>query len=147
MVPLFFQSAVMAGIVLVVSLILGAPMATGVAGFLLILALSGAFGIALAGISFIPALLTKNEQATGSIAMMFFPVVFMSTAFVPAALMPEWMQLVNKWSPVTYLIEAERALMLTGYDWAQIGTALLAMAIMGVILQLTTLWAFDRLSR
>lgn len=147
MVPLFFQAAVMAGVMLIVSVLLGAPMATGASGFLLILALSGAFGIAFAGVSFIPALLTKSEQATGSLAMMFFPVVFMSTAFVPAALMPEWMQAVNKWNPVTHLIEAARALMLTGYDGVAIGTSLLSMLIMGVILQLITLWAFDRLAR
>jgi ABC-2 type transport system permease protein len=147
MVPLFFQSALMAGIVLVVSLVLGAPLASGVSGFLLILALSGAFGIAFAGISFIPALITKNEQATGSLAMMFFPIVFMSTAFVPTALMPQWMQVVNKWNPITYLIEAIRGLMLTGHDWSAIGNALLAMVIMGVILQIATLWAFNRLAR
>ena len=41
----------------------------------------------------------------------------MSTAFVPGALMPEWMQVVNSWNPITYLIEAIRALMVTGYDW------------------------------
>ena len=42
MVPLFFQAAVMAGILLVVSLLLGATIVTGVGGFLLILALPAA---------------------------------------------------------------------------------------------------------
>ena len=43
-----------------------------------------------------------------------FPVVFISTAFVPAELMPGWMQSVNDWNPVTYQIEAIRALMTAG---------------------------------
>ena len=84
MVPLFFQAAIMAGVLLVVSLLLGATLVTGVGGFLLILALSGGFGIAFAGTSFIPALLTKSEQATSTLSLLMFPVVFMSTAFVPA---------------------------------------------------------------
>jgi ABC-2 type transport system permease protein len=147
MVPLFFQAAVMAGIVLVVSLLLGATIATGVGGFVLILALSGAFGIAFAGTSFIPALLTKSEQATNSLSLLLFPLVFMSTAFVPESLMPGWIRVINAWNPISYLIEALRALMITGYDWELIARSLVSMAIMGVILQAGTLWAFHRLAR
>lgn len=147
MVPLFFQAAVMAGVLLVVSLLMGASLVTGAGGFLLILALSGAFGIALSGISFIPALLTKSEQATSTLSLLMFPLVFMSTAFVPEAMMPGWLQLVNRWNPVTHIIEAIRALMVTGYDWGSIGTALASMAIVGVIFQVATLWSFHRLAR
>jgi ABC-2 type transport system permease protein len=147
MAPLFFQAAAMAGILLLVSLVLGASIATGIGGFLLILALSGAFGLSLAGASFLPALLTKSEQATSTFSLLLFPVMFMSTAFVPEALMPGWLQVINQWNPITYVIEAMRALMVTGYDWPAIGKALLTMAIMAVILQTATLWAFRRLAR
>lgn len=147
MVPLFFQAAVMAGVLLVVSMLLGARIQTGLGGFLLILALSGLFGIAFAGTSFIPALLTKSEQATSALALLLFPVFFMSTAFVPRSLMPGWMQAINPWNPVSYVIEALRALMVTGYDWGAVGRALLSMAIVGVVLQVATLWAFRRLAR
>jgi ABC-2 type transport system permease protein len=147
MVPLFFQAAMMAGILLVVSLLLGATIATGVGGFLLILALSGFFGVAFSGTSFIPALLTKSEQATSSFSLLLFPLVFMSTAFVPAAMMPGWIQVINQVNPITYLIEAMRALMVTGYDWNAIGSAILSLGILGVIMQIVTLWAFHRLAR
>lgn len=147
MVPLFFQAAAMAGIILVVSLLLGASIETGIPGLLLILVLAGLFGLALAGISFVPALLTKSEQATSTISLLLFPVVFMSTAFVPAEVMPEWMRVVNDWNPISYLIEAIRAIMTVGYDWALIARALAAMAVLGAILQAATLWAFGRLAR
>ena len=68
--------------------------------------------------------------------VVLFPVMFLSTAFVPEALMPEWMQAVNEWNPITYLIEAMRPLMLSGYDWDAIGAALISMGIVGVILQI-----------
>jgi ABC-2 type transport system permease protein len=147
MVPLFFQAAMMAGVLLVVSVLFGTSLVTGLGGFLLILVLSGAFGIAFAGANFIPALLTRSEQTSSSLSMLTFPLVFISTAFVPEALMPEWIRVFNGWNPVSYLIEAIRALMETGYDWGAIGAALLSMAILGVILQLITLWAFHRLAR
>ena len=146
MVPLFFQAAAMAGIILLVSLLLGATLVTGVGGFLLILLLSGCFGITFAGTSFIPALLTKSEQATSTLSLLLFPLVFMSTAFVPEALMPTWMQWINQVNPVTYVIEAIRSLMVSGYDWQAIGKAFLSMAILGVILQSATFWAFRRLA-
>jgi ABC-2 type transport system permease protein len=147
MVPIFFQAAAMAAVVLVVSLLLGAPLETGVGGFVLILGLAGAFGIAFAGASFIPALLTKSEQATNAFSLLLFPIMFISTAFVPKALMPDWMQAVNDWNPISYVIEAMRKLMETGYDWTAIGNALLSLAILGAILQTATLWAFRRLTR
>jgi ABC-2 type transport system permease protein len=147
MVPVFFQAALMAGIILVVSVVLGASIATGIPGFLLILLLSGLFGLCLAGVSFIPALVTKSEQATGTFSLILFPVIFISTAFVPVDLMPDWMQTVNQFNPISDLIEAIRAIMTVGFDWALIGEALLGMLVIGLILQLGTIWAFARLAR
>lgn len=146
MMPLFFQAAGMAGVLLVISLVLGARIETGIVGFLLILALSGIFGLAWAGISFVPALLTKSEQATSTLSLLLFPVVFMSTAFVPEAMMPGWMQVVNDWNPISFMIEAIRALMSTGFDWDVIGRALLSLAVVGIITQAATIWAFRRLA-
>ena len=147
MVPLFFQAAVMSAIILVISLLLGASIATGIGGFLLILGLAGLFGVALAGASFIPALITKSEQATSTFSLLLFPLMFASTAFVPEELMPDWLRVVNDWNPISYVIEAIRSLMTTGYDWSLIGTAVLMTVTLGVILQTATLWAFARLAR
>jgi ABC-2 type transport system permease protein len=147
MVPLFFQAASMAGIILVVSVLMGATIATGIPGFLLILLLSGYFGLAMAGISFIPALLTKSEQATSTFSLILFPVIFISTAFVPAAVMPDWMRTVNEWNPISYLIEAIRSIMLVGFDWQLIGKAVISLGVLGIVLQAGTLWAFGRLAR
>ncbi|MGH3342085.1 MAG: hypothetical protein ACRDPK_04215 [Carbonactinosporaceae bacterium] len=66
---------------------------------------------------------------------------------MPEPLMPDWMQVLNDWNPISYVIEVIRALMVTGYDWGAIGTALLSMAVLGVVLQVGTLWAFRRLAR
>ena len=146
-VPLFFQAAGMAAIILAISWLLGATVVTGIPGALVILLLTGLFGVAFAGTSFIPALLSKSEQATSTFALLLFPLMFASTAFVPEALMPDWLRVINAWNPITYLIEAIRALMVTGYDWAAIGRAVASVAVLGVILQAGTLWAFNRLAR
>lgn len=146
LVPLGLECAVMAGAILLISIALGASVATGFVGAVLILVLCAAFGVAWSGTSFLPALLTKNEQATGTLSMLFFPLAFMSTAFVPVRLMPDWLQVLNAVNPISYVIEAARALMTTGYDWGAIGAAVVAIVLVGVVLQGATLLAFRRLT-
>jgi ABC-2 type transport system permease protein len=146
LVPLGLECAVMAGAILLVSIAMGASVATGLVGAVLILVLCAAFGVAWSGTSFLPALLTKNEQATGTLSLLFFPLAFMSTAFVPVRLMPDWLQVLNAVNPISYVIEAARALMTTGYDWGAIGAAVVAIVVVGVVLQGATLLAFRRLT-
>ena len=146
LVPLFLECAVMAGTILALSVLLGAHIATGLPGLILILIIAGAFGVAWSGVSFVPALVTKNEQATGTLSLLLFPIAFMSTAFVPVALMPDWLQTVNRFNPISYVIEAIRSLMSVGFDWVVIGQAAVAIAVLAVILQGATLVAFRRLT-
>jgi len=146
LVPLAISVAVMAGTILVVSVLLGATVATGLPGALLILLLAAGFGVAWSGVSFIPALVTKNEQATGTLSLLLFPIAFMSTAFVPVQLMPDWLQTFNVFNPISYTIEAMRALMVSGYDWPLIGRAVIAILALGLVLQGGTMWAFRRLT-
>jgi ABC-2 type transport system permease protein len=146
LVPLFVECVIMGGAILALSVLLGAQVETGFAGAAMILLLAGSFGTAWSGTSFLPALLTKNEQATSLLSVLFFPIAFMSTAFVPIQLMPEWLQTVNRWNPLSYVIEAMRALMTSGWDWALIGQAFVAIAILALVLHSATLWAFRRLT-
>lgn len=146
LVLLFVVSAAMAAAILALALALGAHIATGISGFIGIVVLGGAFGIGWAGTSMVPALVTRNEQATSTLAMLFMPIAFMSTAFVPAALMPDWLKVVNDWNPISYVIEAMRSLMTVGFEPDVLGRAVIAIAILAVVLQGATLWAFRRLT-
>ena len=145
-VPLFVECVVMAGIILALSVLLGAPIATGLPGAIGVMLLGGAFGVAWSGTSFVPALLTRNEQATSALSVLFFPIAFMSTAFVPASLMPDWLQVVNAWNPISHVIEAMRSLMTVGFEPGIIGRAVASIVIVGLVLHSVTLWAFRRLT-
>lgn len=142
----FVGTAMMAAAILVLAIVLGAHVATGVLGFVAIVLLGGGFGVAWAGTSMVPALLTKNEQATGTLALLFMPIAFMSTAFVPVQLMPEWLRTVNDWNPISYVIEAMRSLMIVGFELDILGRAIVAILLLAVVLQGVTLWAFRRLT-
>lgn len=144
--PLALECVVMGGIILAISVLMGASVAGGMPGAVAILVIAAAFGIAWSGTSFVPALVTRNEQATGALSMLFFPIAFMSTAFVPAALMPEWLRVINAFNPISYVIEAMRSLMTVGFELRPLGEAMVAILILGLVLQGGTLWAFRRLT-
>lgn len=146
LVTLFIQSLLMGAIILVATYVLGVSVASGLAGGVLILLLAASFGVAWAGTALAPALLTRNEQATSTISFLFLPIAFMSTAFVPEAMMPDWLQTLNAWNPISHVIEAIRVLMVVGFVWDPIWQAIVSIVVLGVALHSLTLWAFGRLT-
>ena len=60
--------------------------------------------------------------------------------------MPDWLQAFNRVNPVSYVIEALRSLITTGFDWPVIGQAIVAILLLGLFIQAITFWAFRRLT-
>jgi ABC-2 type transport system permease protein len=119
-------------LILVVAVAMGATIKTGVVGALVMLALGASFGIVWAGLSNIVALRTKNSEMTMMIGILLtFPLLFLSTAMMPAALLPGWLETVGKFNPVTYVINASRAFMNTGYAWKELAKAFGVIAVVG----------------
>lgn len=119
------RAAAQATVIVLVSLLMGARFATGVGGVAAMVVLAALFGIAWAGLSNIIALRTRNGELTMIVGILItFPVLFLSTAFMPAILLPDWLDTVSAFNPITYIVEALRALVNTGWDWGAIGEAL-----------------------
>jgi ABC-2 type transport system permease protein len=131
-------------VVTLVAIAIGAKLATGVAGLLVICLLGGLFGAAWSGISLNIALRTRSPEATAAASVLVFPLYFGSTAFMPRGLLPHWLQVLNDYNPVTYLIDAMRALMLDGWRWTTIAEGFAAAAVVaGITLPLAVV-AFRR---
>jgi ABC-2 type transport system permease protein len=131
-------------VVTLVALALGAKLATGIGGLLVMMLLGGFFGAMWSGISLNVALRTKNAEITGASNVLIFPLYFGSTAFVPHALLPAWLQAVNDVNPVSYLVDAMRTLMLQGWHWETIGHGFLAGAAVGALTLPLAVQAFRR---
>lgn len=111
-------------IIVVVSLLMGARFATGPAGIAMMVLLAATFGIAWAGLSNVIALRTGNSELTMLIGILItFPVLFLSTSFMPSFLLPDWLDAVATVNPITYIVEAVRGLVNTGWLWDEIGRA------------------------
>jgi ABC-2 type transport system permease protein/oleandomycin transport system permease protein len=74
-----------------------------------------AFGSAMSLIAAFTGLAIKDEEAVQAFGMIWlFPLVFLSSAFVPVSTMPGWLQAFANNQPVTYAIDAMRALAIGG---------------------------------
>lgn len=93
----------------------GFRFSNGVGPALLMIVLSVAFGVAICTISGFVGLAIKDEESVGSFGLVWlFPLTFVSSAFVPVASMPGWLQAFAKNQPVTVVIDELRSLALGG---------------------------------
>ncbi len=144
------QTGIVLAIAFLFTLLFGwrIPFASGLAGDAMIVLLTASFGVAFAGLSNSVALFTKNTESTMAVSFtLTFPLLFLSTAMLPAALLPSWLQTFSKFNPVSYVASAARSLILTGFNWTEIGQAFLAVAIIGVLLYSLAVLAFRRQGR
>src|SRR5215472_18582431 len=77
--------------------------------------LATAFGVAIACVAAWTGLAIGDEESVQAFGMIWlFPLTFVSSAFVPIATMPGWMQAFANNQPVTYVVDTMRALALGG---------------------------------
>lgn len=92
---------------------IGSYVQSGPAGVLGIVAVTIVFGGVFMAYSNIVALVTRDREATIMISnLLTFPLLFVSSAFVPLAVLPNWIQILAIVNPITYGVDAIRALMI-----------------------------------
>ncbi|MBD3242744.1 MAG: ABC transporter, partial [Chitinivibrionales bacterium] len=87
------QSAIQAGVIAMIAVLMGVRFASGPAGFLCAVAICSVFGFGMAGISL--AIATKFASIEGLHPVLNFltmPLMFTSTAIFPREVMPRWMK-------------------------------------------------------
>lgn len=77
---------------------------------------------------------TRNTEATFLVGnFVNLPLMLMSTAMMPKAFLPDWMQKVVQINPVTYGIEGMCGLITTGFDPNQVFSAILVLGSVAVL--------------
>jgi ABC-2 type transport system permease protein len=101
---------------LAVGLAFGVHLETGVAGGVLLLVLEAMIALAFASFGCWAALRTGSTEAVQGLFPVFFVFLFLSSMNIPRNLIEtDWFRWVATINPVSYLIEAVRALVI--YDW------------------------------
>ncbi len=121
-------------IVVAVGLLLGLNPVTGIPGLLVVIGLSILLGIGFAGFTVSAALGSGSAAATQGASFLFFPLTFLAPTFVPLSLLSGWLEVAARINPITYVLQAMRALLNTGWDTQAILTSLLACLILGAVM-------------
>ena len=102
-------------IVLAVGYAVGFRFSNGALPAIAMVALAVLFGVAIACISAYTGLAIGDEESVQAFGLIWiFPLTFLSSAFVPIATMPGWLQAFANNQPVTYVVDTMRALALGG---------------------------------
>lgn len=119
--------------VIALGFIVGVQFSSGLLGILLFILMAGLWGLVFTGFPYAVALKTGNPAAVNSSFLLFFPFMFLTTAFIPIEAMTGWMAAFARFNPVTYLLDALRALIMGGWDFQDLASGLLAIAGVGLV--------------
>jgi ABC-2 type transport system permease protein len=101
----------------VIGVIVGSGIAAGVGGALVIIALSLLISLGFGLIGAFVALRTGSGEAVQGVFPLFFAALFLSSMSLPRDLIQtDWFRTVATWNPVSYMLEAIRSLVITGWD-------------------------------
>ena len=113
----FVQGGIQAITYLIVALSFGAHLQAGVPGFFVLLALAMLVAIAFGSIGLTVGLRTGNGESVQGAFPLLFVLLFLSSGAIPRDLIAhDWFQTIATYNPVSYLIEAFRSLLITGWD-------------------------------
>jgi ABC-2 type transport system permease protein len=111
------MGVVQALVYLCVGLAAGVTIETGFAGALVVLLLAAMITLGFAALGTFLALRTGSGEAVQGMFPLFFILLFLSSMALPRDLIQtDWFREVATYNPVSYMIEAIRSLIITGWD-------------------------------
>ena len=121
-------------LIVVLGMIFGITIASGVLGFILLVALTALWACVFVGFMQLIALSTRSAAATNSGGLVFFPLLFLTPNFVPRDLLTRPMEIAATLNPVTYVMEALRSLILEDLDWSAIWPGFAVVIVLGALM-------------
>ena len=128
------KGLVIATLLVLLALPFGISLASGVAGFVLLIGLTAMWGVVFTGFMQLIALKTRSAAATNSGGLVFFPLLFLTPNFVPRDLLTRPMEIAATFNPVTYVMEALRSLILDDFAWSRILPGFAVVAVLGIVM-------------
>jgi ABC-2 type transport system permease protein len=128
------KGLLIAAAIVVLGLVFGISIASGPAGFVLLVGLTALWSVVFVGFMQLIALKTRSAAATNSAGLVFFPLLFLTPNFVPRDLLTRPMEIAATFNPVTYVMEALRSLLLQDLVWGTILPGFAVVAVLGALM-------------
>jgi ABC-2 type transport system permease protein len=125
---------IQAAIIMIITVIMGVHIQTGVGGALLALLLIGLLGLGISAFSEGLALLLKRQETLMAVVNLFgMPLMLLSTMMMPSEFLPNWLNTVRHFNPIDYAIVGVRDLVLNGYVWHDLWRSFAVLSGMAVV--------------
>lgn len=135
-------------IVFGVALAMGARYDTGVVGVLVVLVAAVLLAVIFAALSCAAALLMRTQEALiGIFQFLAFPLLFLSSTLMAAALLPAWIETVARYNPVDWAVVASREALVASPDWGLTGGRIALLAALAVVMTWLSARAFRAYQR
>lgn len=122
--------------VLAVAVALGAPLRGGPLAVIAIAALLAGWALGYAGLYYVVGLRARSPEALTALVPLFLPISLLSTAYVPAGLLPGWVQAAAAANPYSHVVDSVRAAMAGTLDAGQLVAGVAAVAAAVTLTQL-----------
>src|SRR6478672_13545061 len=120
--------------IVVLAIAFGIRIASGPAGFVLLVAVTALWAVVFVGFMQLIALKTRSAAATQSGGLIFFPLLFLTPNFVPRDLLTRPMEVAATLNPVTYVMETLRSLILQDFVWSRILPGIAVVLVLGALM-------------
>jgi ABC-2 type transport system permease protein len=128
------KSVIISSLILLASLLFGLHVGAGVVGFVLIVLLAAMWAVVYSGFLQLVALKSRSAAATNSAGMVFFPLLFLTPNVVPLDKLTHPMRVAASANPVTYMMQAQRSLMLDSLHWDKVWPGFAVLVAAGVVM-------------
>lgn len=115
-------------------IIVGVEFPTQGLGIIVFILFGALWGLMYTGFPYAIALKTGNPTAVNNSFLLFFPFVFLTTAWLPHDDLSGWLAGIATWNPVTYMLEGMRSLFVD-WDAVALGKGLAAIFGVGAVAQ------------
>jgi ABC-2 type transport system permease protein len=119
--------------VLALGFAVGAHFAAGPVGVLVFVLLAALWGLVFTGFPYAVALKTGSPAAVNATFVVFFPFAFLTDAIIPKQALTSWFSTVATYNPVTYLLGAQRSVIIGGWQARPLLEGFAALAGLGLV--------------
>ncbi len=104
--------------------VFGARVHAGLPGIVVLVLLAMVMAIAIGGVTAAVGVRTGSQETVQNSFPLIFILLFLSSAFFPTQLMTGWYQKMAEANPITWILDAARRLVISGWSWSDAATCL-----------------------
>jgi ABC-2 type transport system permease protein len=135
-------------LIVLLALALGADYKGGVGGVLLLILVAALLGASFASLSNGVAVLARQrETLIGAVSLVQLPLTFLSAALMQQSLVPHWIQIVAKFNPVNWAVQAARGAAMQKIDWGLVASRIGLLAALALVCAAFATHAFSKYQR